>query len=71
MGASSEKHEFVPHLAAIEWATGPRKELMAHPSTPRCLFKDIMEFVREEYRSLSGRELMDLLFVLDLNNFYF
>ena len=52
----------MPHLSAIEWNNAAMAELKAHPSAPQCLFKDIGEFLKPQYKDIDGKDLLHASF---------
>lgn len=42
--AKHNSHCHMGHLFAIEWEPHSQRELLQHPSSPRCLFGDIADF---------------------------
>lgn len=44
LGRKKIKHCHMDHLFGVEWEPHSQRELLQHPSCPRCLFGDIADF---------------------------
>ncbi len=73
MKQSSHSHCHMGHLFAIEWEPHSQRELLQHPSSPRCLFGDISEFAAPIVKSqldkfINNDQLQTVLLPLVVEN---